>query len=124
MTPTGGAPKATPAKSPALNRFIAAHFIAYPIALIWAVGAIPLVLLTLSHDALYAGAEQASKIVVVRLAWPAGISFVLAHLTAIPWAMERGDASRKKKMFVLLDVALGAIGMVVGAIAWIRLILH
>src|SRR5580704_8892175 len=85
-----------------LERYVVAHAAAYPIAFVWAVASIPLAihLNARAIDALHEDLPAIGDLVVRRLAWPAGVVFVLPHLFGIPWAFGRDPARWRKATWI------------------------
>lgn len=72
-----------------LARFVAGHFFAYPLALLWAVASMPLVthLNFQQLDAIARDDKAVGDFVLHRVAWPAGVVFGLLHIAALTWAL-------------------------------------
>lgn len=103
------------------ERLAVAHFIAYPIAMIWAVAAIPLTIHLFIDDLdRLDGNDAVGAFVVRKLLWPAATAFVLAHTAAIPWLVA-GDprAGFRRCISVLAGLAGG--GILCGGASWLWL---
>src|SRR5512142_969694 len=75
------------------ERVVVAHFVAYPIAFVTAIAAMPLEMY-LHLDAMAKLDDDPNVIgmFVVRLvAWPAGGVFLLAHVMVAPWVFGRDE---------------------------------
>jgi hypothetical protein len=96
-----------------------AHVLAYPIALLWAVAAIPLTIHLSIHDidALSGEMEAVGKLVVRRLVWPAAGAAILAHAAGLPWAFTQ-DAARGMRRFFWSAGLLAAAGAASAAASW------
>src|SRR5262245_13321040 len=96
-----------------------AHVLAYPIALVWAVAAIPLTIhLSIRDiDALSGDMDAIGKLVVGRLVWPAGASAVLAHAAGFPWAFG-SDAALGLRRFLWSAGLLAGAGVLAGVAGW------
>lgn len=107
-----------------VERLIAGHFFAYPIAVVWAMASIPLSIHLFIHEIdLLVDKEAVGQFVVRRVAWPAGAAFVLVHLTATLWAFAREpDAGFKR--FIRSVAALAIVGALFGLASWGWLLLR
>jgi hypothetical protein len=108
-----------------LERYVLAHVAAYPVAFLWAVAAIPLTI-HLFHrelDALDDDMPAVGDFVVRRLAWPAGVAFVLPHLLALPWAFARHPTPFRRAAWIGI-AAVAALGLAFGAGSWLWLFLR
>jgi hypothetical protein len=116
-------------RPPTLFRRIAepvasAHFIAYPVAFLWAVAAIPLTIHVSIQKLDALGDEQAAaNFIVHRLVWPAGASFVVTHLFAVPWLLAR-DRRRGVRVFLTSVAIEAALAVVSGGASWLWLVLR
>ena len=107
-----------------VERLIAGHFFAYPIAVVWAMASIPLAIhLYIREIDLLPDKAAVGQFVVRRVAWPAGIAFVLVHLTATLWAFAREPAAGFKR-FIRSVAAIGIVGALVGLASWGWLLLR
>jgi hypothetical protein len=109
------------AKTVVVRVFIA-HLIAYPIAFVWALGSIPLVIVgvvaamgTSLDDAVIA------HHVLLRLLWPVVPAALLAHLAGVVWGLDRNE-KRGRRLFIVTMAVLGAVPVVVGGVSWIWLV--
>jgi hypothetical protein len=107
------------------ERMAAAHVLAYPIALLWAVAAIPLTIhLSIRDiDALSGDMDAIGKLVVRRLVWPAVGAAILAHAAGLPWAFG-GDAALGMRRFFWSAGLLAAAGAASAAAGWAWLFLR
>jgi hypothetical protein len=116
-----------PAKTPRIKiveRLIAGHFFAYPIAVVWAAASIPLAIhLFIREIDLLPDKEAVGQLVVHRVAWPAGAVFVAVHLTAMLWAFAK-DPALGFKRFIRAVAALAVAGALLGLGSWGWLILR
>ncbi|MEP7126634.1 MAG: hypothetical protein ABJE95_37225 [Byssovorax sp.] len=110
-----------PAKTPRIKiveRLIAGHFFAYPVAVVWAAASIPLSIHLFIHEIdLLPDKEAVGQLVVRRVAWPAGAAFVLVHLTAALWAFAREPAVGFKR-FIRSVAAIAIVGAAFGVASW------
>ncbi|APR80009.1 Hypothetical protein A7982_05356 [Minicystis rosea] len=108
-----------------VERLVVAHVAGYPIAFVWAVAAIPLAIhLSIGTiDQLGGDMDRVGRFIVGRLAWPAGIAFALAHLTALPWILAR-DPKRGMRISLISLAVLAALGVLAGAASWAWLMLR
>ena len=109
----------------ALTRYVIAHVAAYPIAFLWAVASIPLAIHLSIHDldAMHDDMDAIGKLIVRRLAWPAGAAFAIPHAIALPWAFGRDPARLRRPTWIGIG-ALGALGVLLGAASWLWLVLR
>jgi hypothetical protein len=109
----------------AVERVAVAHFAGYPLALLWAVAAIPLTihLNARALDQLGGDEHAIGDYVVRRLAWPAGAAFVLSHGAAIPWLLARDPSVGVRRCLGIL-AGLAALGVLSGAASWAWLLLR
>ena len=108
-----------------VERLAVAHFVGYPIALIWAVAAIPLTIhLSIGAiDQLGGDMDRIGRFVVGRLVWPAAGAFALAHLAALPWILAQ-DPKRGLRLCLLSLGGLAGLGLLAGAGSWAWLLLR
>jgi len=108
-----------------LERFAIAHAAAYPIAFLWAVACMPLCfhLFARTLDALGNDEQAVARFVVRRVAWPAGVVFVLPHVLALPWAFGR-ESGRWRRLTWGGIAGVAALGVVLGASSWLWLFLR
>ena len=96
----------------AVHRLFAAHALAYPLAFLAAVAAMPLVIHASGAElaALEAAGqlEATGDLVVRKVLRPAGLVFALPHLLVAPWALGRDEARSKRFFFVALAILGGA----------------
>jgi hypothetical protein len=100
------------------------HFISYPLAFLWAVAAIPLTIHVSVHRLDALGDDQAAaNFIVHRLAWPAGASFLVTHLFAVPWILAR-DRRRGVRIFLTSVAIQAALAVLSGGASWLWLVLR
>jgi hypothetical protein len=106
---------------PPAGRLLVAHGVAYPVAIAWAFGAVPLLILRVAAEGgpLLDEATVGHR-VVVRDAWPALGAFVAVHVLGAVWAFSR-DAARGRRIFVVSTAALAAVAVVGGGASWLWL---
>jgi hypothetical protein len=102
-------------------RVFIAHALAYPIAMLWSLGSLPVIIVSVASTR-YDDAEIARRVLVSAL-WPLVGSFVLAHAPGAAWAWSRGDV-RAGRVFVTSMALLGAVPVVVGGALWVWLVLR
>jgi hypothetical protein len=107
-----------------VERLIAGHFFAYPIAVVWAMASIPLAIHLFIHQIdLLPDKEAVGQFVVRRVAWPAGLAFVVVHLTATLWAFAEEPALGFKR-FIRSVAAIAIVGALFGVASWGWLLLR
>ena len=102
-------------------RLLVAHALAYPVALAWAFGSVPLIVVSVAAvtgTSLEDG-EIAHR-VLLRVAWPAALSFAAVHAVGALWAWSP-DARRGWRVFAWSSGLMLALAVVVGAASWIWL---
>jgi hypothetical protein len=103
-------------------RLLAAHGLAYPVAIAWAFGSIPLIVVRVaSAVGLTLSDEEIAHRVLVLVAWPSIGSFVLEHAAGLAWGLA-GDAPRPRRLFIGVTAVLLAIPILVGGASWIWLV--
>ncbi len=101
-----------------VERLIAGHFFAYPIAVVWAAASIPLAIHLFIHEIdLLPDKEAIGQLVVHRVAWPAGAAFVLVHVSAALWAFA-ADPALGFKRFIRAVAGIAILGVGFGAASW------
>lgn len=102
-------------------RLLVAHALAYPVALAWALGSVPLIVVSVASatGTSLADGEIAHR-VLVRVAWPAALSFAAVHAAGAAWAWS-ADTKRGWRVFAVSAGALVAIAVVVGGVSWLWL---
>ncbi len=102
-------------------RLLVAHAAAYPVALAWAFGSVPLLVVAVASASgpSLEDAEIAHR-VLVRVAWPAALSFVAVHAAGAAWAWSP-DARRGWRVFAWSSGALLGCALVVGGASWLWL---
>ena len=102
-------------------RLLIAHALAYPVALAWAFGSVPLLVLSVATvtGTSLEDAEIAHR-VLVRVVWPAVLSFAAVHAAGAVWAWS-ADARRGWRVFAWSSGALMTVAVVVGGASWIWL---
>jgi hypothetical protein len=102
-------------------RLFAAHGLAYPVATAWAFATVPVFVVAVASEVgLTLDDATVAHRVLLRVAWPAAISFVLVHLAGAVWAFDRNDP-RGRRAFLYALVGLTALPVVGGGISWIWL---
>ncbi len=108
--------------SAAFLRLLVAHGLAYPVAIAWAFGSIPL---SVVHVASVVGLtlddKEIAHRVLLLVAWPSIGSFVLEHAAGAVWAFAR-DAARVRRLFVAATAVLLAVPIVGGGASWVWLV--
>jgi hypothetical protein len=106
-----------------LARFIAGHLFAYPLAFVWSVASMPLVThLNFAELERFAHNDKAvGEFVLHRVAWPAGVVFVLLHIAALIWAIAQKHPRAQWAFFGTFGVILAS-GVLFGAASWIWLL--
>jgi hypothetical protein len=104
---------------------VLAHVAGYPIALLWAVAAIPLTIHVFIRDinALDGDMPAVGQLVVRRIAWPAGVAFALPHAIALPWAFGREVPGRGRATWTGIAGVAG-LGILAGGASWLWLLLR
>lgn len=102
-------------------RLLVAHAVAYPVALAWAFGSVPLTVVAVASatGTSLEDAEIAHR-VLVRVLWPAILSFAAVHAAGAAWAWS-ADARRGFRLFAWSSGALMAIAVVAGGGSWLWL---
>lgn len=105
-----------------IARFVAGHVFAYPLAFLWAVATMPIVMhLNFNQLEAMAHDEKALSDHILRhVAWPAGFVFALLHLCALVWALAQKYPRSHWAFFGGFGVILGS-GVLLGAGSWIWL---
>jgi hypothetical protein len=102
-------------------RLLLAHALAYPVAVAWALGAIPVLVVGIaSATGTSLDDEAIAHRVLVRVAWPALGSFALMHGAGVVWAFSRDDALGRRTFWGALAV-LGGVALVGGGASWLWL---
>jgi len=106
-----------------LARFIAGHLFAYPLAFVWSVASMPLVthLNFAQLDGIAHNDKAVGEFVLRRVAWPAGIAFVLLHIVALIWAIAQKHPHAQWAFFGGFGIILAS-GILFGAASWIWLL--
>jgi hypothetical protein len=108
--------------STAFLRLLAAHGLAYPVAIAWAFGSIPLMVIRVaSVVGLTLDDQEIAHRVLLLVAWPSIGSFVLVHAAGAVWALAK-DAARARRFFVATTAVLLGVPVVGGGASWIWLI--
>jgi hypothetical protein len=102
-------------------RLLVAHALAYPVALAWAFGSVPLLVVSVASatGTSLADAEIAHR-VLARVAWPAALSFAAVHVAGAVWAWS-ADAPRGRRVFAWSSGALMTVAVLFGGASWIWL---
>ncbi len=103
-------------------RFVAGHVFAYPLAFLWAIATMPLVMhLNFNQlEALAHNEKAMSDLILQHVAWPAGAVFALLHLCALVWALAQKHPRSHWAFFGGFGVMLGS-GVLLCAGSWIWL---
>jgi hypothetical protein len=102
-------------------RLLIAHGLAYPVAIAWAFGSIPLTVAALaSAVGTTLDDDVVAHRVLLTVAWPAVASFVLVHASGAFWALSP-DARRGRRVWVASMLVLGILPVVGGGASWIWL---
>jgi len=108
--------------SVAFLRLLAAHGLAYPVAIAWAFGSIPLMVVRVaSAVGLSLDDREIAHRVLLLVGWPSIGSFVLVHAAGAAWAFAR-DATRARRWFVAITAVLFGVPVVGGGASWIWLV--
>ncbi len=108
-------------RSDVVLRLLLAHALAYPVAVAWAFGSVPLLVVAVaSATGTTLDDHEVAHRVLVRVAWPAALSFVLVHAAGVVWAWSR-DPARGRRVFVLSSAVLGGVAVVAGGASWLWL---
>lgn len=107
--------------SKVMLRLLVAHAVAYPVALAWAFGSVPLIVVSVASatGTSVDDAEIAHR-VLLRVAWPAALSFLAVHALGAVWARS-ADARRGARIFALSTGVLGGVAVVAGSASWLWL---
>jgi hypothetical protein len=106
-----------------IARLLAGHIFSYPLAFVWAVASMPLVT-HLNHAKLETIADNEKAIgdfVLYRVAWPAGIAFVVVHVASVVWALAQKHPRGHWIFFGGFGFVLAG-GILFGAASWIWLL--
>jgi hypothetical protein len=108
-----------------IERLSVAHVVAYPIAFVTAVGAMPLTLVLYFHELekLSDDMPAVGQFVTYRVLWPAGFVFLLVHATVAPWAFGRDEAWGRRWFLRAVGALAGSIVLFGGA-SWLWLYLR
>ena len=102
-------------------RMLVAHVLAYPICVAWALGSIPLVVvLVASSTGTTLDDHAVTHLVMMRIAWPAVLSFVLVHAAGVAWARAPEPRAGRARFLVAMSLLAG-LPTVVGGAAWLWL---
>jgi hypothetical protein len=102
-------------------RLLLAHALAYPVALAWAFGSVPLIVVSVAAVTGTAlGDAEIAHRVLVRVAWPALLSFATVHVAGALWAWSP-DARRGWRVFAWVSGVLLTVAVVAGGASWIWL---
>jgi len=103
-------------------RLFVAHGLAYPVAIAWAFGSIPLIVVRVaSAVGLTLDDHEIAHRVLLLVAWPSIGSFVLEHVAGVAWAVGK-DAARWRRLFVAVTAVLFGVPVVGGGVSWIWLV--
>jgi hypothetical protein len=102
-------------------RLFAAHGLAYPIATAWAFATVPVFVVAVASEVgLTLDDATVAHRVLLRVAWPTAIAFILVHLAGVFWAFDR-DEPRGRRALLWSLLGLTAVPIVGGGISWIWL---
>jgi len=102
-------------------RLLVAHVLAYPVAIAWALGSIPLVVVLVASATGTALDDHAvTHLVLMRVAWPTVASFVLVHAAGVAWA-RAADARAGRNRFLVAMGLLAGLPAVAGGASWLWL---
>lgn len=106
----------------AFLRVLVAHGIAYPVAIAWAFGSIPLMAVRVATTAVVALDDQEiARRMLLLVAWPSIGSFVLEHAVGVAWALS-ANAARARRLFVAATAVLFGVPILGGGVSWIWLV--
>jgi hypothetical protein len=106
----------------ALVRLLVAHGIAYPVAIAWAFGSIPLMAVRVATSAgLPLDDKEIARRMLLLVAWPSIGSFVLEHGAGAVWALS-ANAARARRLFLAVTAVLLGVPILGGGISWIWLV--
>jgi hypothetical protein len=109
-------------RSTVVLRLLLAHGLAYPVAIAWAFGSIPLIVVRVaSAVGLTLSDEEIAHRVLLLVAWPSIASFVLVHAAGVVWALGK-ESPRARRVFVVATAALFVVPVVVGGGSWVWLV--
>jgi hypothetical protein len=109
-------------RKPSALRFMVGHMAAYPVAVIYAIGMIPLALASLRGSDVLEHRIRVTLEVVLRAGLPSLAAFGIVHALAIPWMRTEGEGERQRRFFLGVTLALVVLGLLGGAAAWGMLI--
>lgn len=102
-------------------RLLVAHGVAYPVAMAWALGSVPALIVGLTgQSASMLEARDITHRVLLAVTWPALAAFLATHAVGLSWAL-RQDDRRGRRTFVVAMVVLVAVPVVAGGASWIWL---
>jgi hypothetical protein len=107
--------------APVVVRLLVAHALAYPVALAWALGSIPFVVVGIASATGTALEDHmVAHRVLMRVAVPALASFVAMHAAGALWASSR-DPRRARRVFAFAIALLAGVPVLVGGASWVWL---
>jgi hypothetical protein len=112
-------------RSERVLRIFIAHGLAYPIAVAWALGSIPLIIAAVA-SAQYRdgyGDPEIARHVLTYTLWPLCVAFGAAHVPGVVWAWSRDDVHGRRLFFGAMAL-LGGVPTLVGAALWGWLVLQ
>ena len=112
-----------PTRGAAMTRLIAAHLLSIPLAIGFAIAAMPPTFHLFSDALIRMEDDSIGMFVVTRTAYPAAVAFALPHLLVIPWMVGR-EPARHKRFFMITIIALYALCVLTGGAGWLWLILR
>ena len=102
-----------------LTRVVVGHALAYPIGFVWAVAALPRIVMAMNLAAIEraGGGERAvAWFITVRALVVFAAAYVVAHVIAVPWLVRPSPGTRRLFAGAAAVVTLGAVA--VGAVTW------
>jgi hypothetical protein len=107
------------------ERYAIAHASAYLIAFLCAMAAIPLAIHLFFPELAALGDDMppVGQFVVRRIAWPAGVVFIVPHIAGLPWAFAK-EPTRWARVTWTCIGGVAALGAVFGIASWLWLFLR
>jgi hypothetical protein len=102
-------------------RVFVAHLVAYPVALAWAMGAIPaLIVREASRYGLSIDEAVLVHRILVGLLWPVVPAALVEHLAGVAWGIDRNE-KRGRRVFLVATAVLLVVPVLGGGASWIWL---